>query len=106
MWVIREALRLRSRHPSAFAAEGAYTPLTARGRLGAHVVAFQRGENVITVAPRWVLGACGRWRDAELALPQGVWRNILTGAVPEGTATLEEIWRDFPVALFERDAPR
>src|SRR6185295_6982829 len=58
MWVIRETLRLRSQHPSAFAAEGAYTPLIARGRLGAHVVAFQRGDDVITVVPRWLLGAC------------------------------------------------
>jgi (1->4)-alpha-D-glucan 1-alpha-D-glucosylmutase len=105
LWVVREALRLRARRPAAFDNDGTYVPLIATGRLGAHVVAFRRGSDVITVVPRWVLGACGRWRDAEIALPQGVWRNVLTGAVPEGNVSLEEIWRDFPVALFEREGP-
>jgi len=103
LWVIRQALQLRRRRPAAFGDAGAYTPLRASGPLADRVVAFQRGTDVITVVPRLVLGAKDQWHDASLALPAGRWRNVLAGKPFSGVVTLDELWRDFPVALLERE---
>jgi (1->4)-alpha-D-glucan 1-alpha-D-glucosylmutase len=103
MWVIRQALRLRARRPEAFGADSTYTALPVDGALADRVVAFQRGTNVITVAPRLVLGAIDRWKEASLTLPTGSWRNVLAGKSISGAVTMAELWRDFPVALLERE---
>jgi (1->4)-alpha-D-glucan 1-alpha-D-glucosylmutase len=103
LWTIRQALQLRRRHPELFGPAGAYQPLRAEGHRAEHVVAFQRGADVITIVPRLVLGACGRWHQTTLTLPSGHWRNVLTGLPASGVTDLEALWGEFPVALLERD---
>jgi (1->4)-alpha-D-glucan 1-alpha-D-glucosylmutase len=110
LWVIRQALALRRERPPAFGLEGTYRALTAAGRRAVHVIAFARGDDVVTVAPRLVLGLGGEWDDTTLPLPAGTWRNVLTGdAVDGGEIRLAELLRRFPVALLARvpeSAPR
>ena len=103
--VVREALHLRRRRPEAFSAEGAYTPLAAGGAKAGHAVAFARGDAVVTVVPRLVLGLGGDWGDASVDLPGGRWRNVLTGDdVVGGRVPLAGLLATFPVALLERAA--
>ncbi len=103
--VVREALHLRRRRPEAFGAEGAYEPLVASGAKAGHVVAFARGDAVVTVVPRLVLGLGGEWADTLVDLPAGHWRNVLTGGhVDGGPVPLAALLAAFPVALLERTA--
>jgi len=104
--VVREALHLRRRRPSAFGAEGSYTPLVASGAKAAHVVAFVRGQQVATVVPRLVLGLAGDWGGTTVDLPAGRWRSVLTGTdVDGGRVRLADLFAAFPVALLELDDP-
>jgi len=101
LWLIRQALGVRRDHPQAFGARGAYEPLKAQGAKAAHVVAFMRGSAVITVAPRLVIGLGGDWADTTLDLPEGRWRDALTGDTRDGgSLALAEALRRFPLALF------
>jgi (1->4)-alpha-D-glucan 1-alpha-D-glucosylmutase len=103
VWTIRQALHLRHRRPASFGAGAIYVPLAAAGSRAANVIAFQRGTDVVTAVPRLVLGACGQWRDTTLRLPEGRWRNVLSGDWVSGVSDLADLWRDFPVALLEKD---
>ena len=103
LWVIRQALRLRRDRAEAFGPRGVYAPLNAKGARAAHVVAFSRGETTVTVAPRLVHGLGGDWRDTELELPAGRWRDVLTGTErPGGPRPMTELLGRFPVALLDR----
>ena len=103
LWLIRQALRLRRERAEAFGARGAYAPLNAKGARAAHVVAFSRGETTVTVAPRLVHRLAGDWRDTELELPAGRWRDVLSGAEHAGgTRPMRELLGRFPVALLDR----
>jgi (1->4)-alpha-D-glucan 1-alpha-D-glucosylmutase len=101
LWVIQSALALRRRRPEAFGPKGAYAPLRASGRDADGVLAFVRGEDAVTVAPR--LSWSAREREAAIALPHGVWRNVLTGGHLRAVIGIGELWREFPVALLERE---
>ena len=103
LWLVRHALELRRRHEAALG-RGGYRPIVAEGALAEAVVAFERGDEVVTVVPRLVrrverLG----WSDTTLALPQGRWRN-LDGVEHEGKVALAELLAGFPVAILERVA--
>jgi (1->4)-alpha-D-glucan 1-alpha-D-glucosylmutase len=103
LWVIRQALHLRRRRPELFGPEARYRPLYARGTKAEHAVAFLRGEGVLSVAPRLVMGLRGDWADAVLELPEGRWENILTGEhVSGGAVRLRELLARFPVGLCVR----
>ena len=102
MWVTHAALQVRRRRREAFATHGGYAPLSAHGPLAGHVVAFQRADSVVTIVPRLVIQAAGRWHGTSVRIPAGVWNNALTGArVQGGDIDLAGLWRDFPVALLE-----
>jgi (1->4)-alpha-D-glucan 1-alpha-D-glucosylmutase len=94
------ALRLRRDHPEWFA--GRYTPLACEGPAAEHAVAFQRGEQAVTVVTRLPGGLRrrGGWGDTTLPLPQLHWRDVLTGVRHAGLRPLlsELTWR-LPVAL-------
>ena len=70
MWVTHAALQLRHRHRDAFGATSRYTavePRTARqSRRG-----VSRGEDVMTVVPRLVVRADGRWQGTTICVPPG-----------------------------------
>ena len=107
LWLIKQALKLRRRQSRCFGAQGSYAPLQAEGALSGHVVAFQRGQNCLAVAPRLVLGLQGGWQDTRLPLPAGLWRNVLDGREGfSGGLALSDLLERFPVALLERqEAP-
>jgi (1->4)-alpha-D-glucan 1-alpha-D-glucosylmutase len=103
LWVTHAALQLRQRRPDSFGVRGSYAPVHARGPFACHVVAFRRGEDVITIVPRLVTRAAGRWEGTTIRIFPGVWHNVLTGKrVDEGEIAISELWRDFPVTLLER----
>ena len=103
LWVIREALALRSRLPGAFGPEGIYEPVAAEGARADHALAYLRGGRVLVLVPRLVLNLAGDWQDTRLSLPQGRWRNRLSGALLDGGDTLVgDLLAPFPVALLER----
>jgi (1->4)-alpha-D-glucan 1-alpha-D-glucosylmutase len=103
MLVLARSLQLRAAHPEWLGPEAAYAPLTVAGSQAGHAVAFSRGDHVVAVVPRLVLGLGGRWGDTYVELPAGDWTNTLTGAsVLGGTALLTSLLADFPVALLSR----
>ena len=104
LWLIRRTLRLREPRPDLFDVNAGYEPLVPRGHAGGHVVAFQRGDNLITVVPRLVIGLKDDWRDTTIDIPAGNWHNELTGeTIPPGPALLRDLLRRFPVALLRRE---
>ena len=103
LWLLREALALRRRRPGAFGVDGSYQPVAARGPRADHAVAFLRGDQVLTLVPRLVLGLSDDWQDTVLPLPPGRWRNVLSGEdFDGGDIPLAQLLATFPVALLER----
>ena len=96
LWVTRQALRARRDHPEWFVT---YRPLTGRPT-DAHLVAFDRG-GAITVATRLPVGLDrrGGWGEVGLPLPDGVYRDALTGTQHEGCVPLSALLARYPVAL-------
>jgi (1->4)-alpha-D-glucan 1-alpha-D-glucosylmutase len=104
LWLIRKGLTLRKHHPEWFGPQAGIETIEARGGRREHVVAFMRGESVITIVPRLVAKLSGDWRDTEVELPGGEWTNHLTGErLRGGRARLSDLTRRFPVALLARE---
>jgi (1->4)-alpha-D-glucan 1-alpha-D-glucosylmutase len=104
LYTIQRALELRTRRPEVFGASGSYTALYASGERSDHVVAVCRAGAVVAVVPRLVLGLAGEWKDTSIALPEGRFRNHLTGEVlAGGTHAMQQLLARFPVALLERE---
>jgi len=103
LWVIRQGLHVRNAHAESFGAEGSYRPLWPSGPKAAHLVAFQRGEDVITVAPRLLVNQ-GDGDATVLEIPEGSWRNQFTGDTVEGGKLEARVLLNrFPVALLTRE---
>jgi (1->4)-alpha-D-glucan 1-alpha-D-glucosylmutase len=97
--VVAQALRLRREHPNWFLASESYEPLDA----GSRALAFVRSGRVATVVPlRAVATAERSWGDDTVALPDGSWRNVLTGERVTSTR-LTDLLATFPVALLVND---
>jgi (1->4)-alpha-D-glucan 1-alpha-D-glucosylmutase len=104
MWTIHKALRLRRERPASFGAEADYLPLMVDGVKHDHVIAYLRGVDVVTVVPRLWMKLGGAWRDTVVTLPEGRWRNRLTGVMVEGgEVEVRGLLKDFPVALLARE---
>lgn len=103
LWLIHRCLQLRNQHPEYFSAEAGYTPLEATGRDRDHVVAFRRGEDLVTVVPRWLV-TLDEWDLTDITLPEGAWRHYLTGEVFRGETDLSKLLANFPVALLLRES--
>jgi len=105
LWLTWKVLSLRAAMPKAFL-EGGYTPLYGTGEKRMHLVAFQRGEDVITLVQRLPQSLQNQWRDTVLHLPEGDWENILIGEKFKGQATpVKQLLDRFPIALFVRYTP-
>jgi (1->4)-alpha-D-glucan 1-alpha-D-glucosylmutase len=109
LWTVWRALAVRQEHPDAFAGEAAtYDPLETTGARADHVVGFVRGGRVATIVPRLVLGLAraGGWSDTVVALPPGLWTDVLGASVIDvdegGTVPVRELLDRFPVALLVR----
>jgi (1->4)-alpha-D-glucan 1-alpha-D-glucosylmutase len=78
--------------------------LPVEGTEGERVIAYRRGERVVTVVPRWS-HAAKAWGETAVEVPEGRWRNRLTGAEVEGGRVLVgELLKTFPVALLTRES--
>ncbi|MFF0410169.1 malto-oligosyltrehalose synthase [Kitasatospora sp. NPDC004745] len=97
------ALHLRRARPL-----GRYRPLAATGPAADHLLAFARGEDVITAVTRLPYGLerSGGWRTTALELPAGgPWTDRLTGRPhPAGPVPVAELLAAHPVALLTRPA--
>jgi (1->4)-alpha-D-glucan 1-alpha-D-glucosylmutase len=104
LWTIHQALTLRRERPESFGAQAAYTPLKVYGAKTCHVIAYLRGAGIATIVPRFTTLLGGDWVQTAVALPQGRWSNLLTGAtVDGGNLQIAELLKAFPVALLARD---
>jgi maltooligosyltrehalose synthase len=114
--LIARTLALRGRWPDLFE-KGTYEPVSARGALSDHVVAFARryrDDVLIAVAPRCVFGMLANggiafdaatWRDTALVAGDGTFMNEFERRPlkPEaGTIALGECFGRLPVALLVR----
>jgi (1->4)-alpha-D-glucan 1-alpha-D-glucosylmutase len=99
--VVRTVLRLRRERPELFTG---YRPVHAEGAAAGHVIAFARGADagLVAVATRLPLGLerAGGWGESTLALPDGDWVDLLTGAA--ASPRLAELLARYPVALLVR----
>ena len=104
--LVAAILRLRRRRPDTFVGSNAgYQPLpTSTG----HAVAFARSAaervQVLTVATRLPvgLGRLGGWGENTVVLPEGRWRDVISGTTHDGgSRTLIEVLKDGPVAVLE-----
>jgi (1->4)-alpha-D-glucan 1-alpha-D-glucosylmutase len=103
--VTARTLRLRRSRPEWFAT--GYAPLAASGPAADHVVAFKRGEQLITVVTRLPAGLRDRggWGQTTLELPGGTWTDLLSDAVYDaGTVLMAELTRRLPVVLLVQEA--
>ncbi len=104
LWVMHNALCLRRERPEWFGATSGYTPMIAEGSKSEHLVAFLRADRVVTIVPRWPIKLGASWAGTTLQLPQGFWKNRLTGdEVQGGRLRIEALLERFPVALMTKE---
>jgi (1->4)-alpha-D-glucan 1-alpha-D-glucosylmutase len=102
LWVIHHALELRNEQPEWFGGGADYVPISADGAQRERVIAYLRGDNVLTIAPRWSHEAV--WDETTIELPGGRWMDRLTGrSVGGGRALVGDLLANFPVGLLVRD---
>ncbi|MET0416437.1 MAG: malto-oligosyltrehalose synthase [Actinoplanes sp.] len=100
--VTSRTLRLRKQRPELFAG---YRPAFADGRLGEHLLAFDRG-GVVAVATRLPVGLSrhGGWGDTTLSLDGHSWTEVFTNTSYGGNRlTVAELLRTYPVALLVKE---
>ena len=100
--VTHRALALRRELVDAFGERGDYQPLVGTSR---HLVGFLRGGEVATLVTRAPkrLEVGGGWDDATVTLPEGRWRDELTGLLHGGAGTrCADVFAEYPVALLRR----
>jgi (1->4)-alpha-D-glucan 1-alpha-D-glucosylmutase len=100
IWMIQRVLSVRRSHAANF--DGAHQPLSARGARLGHLLAYLRGDDVITVVPRFTLTLAGDWEDTLFPVPPGSWRNVFTESMHTGDVSPAELFEVFPVALLIR----
>ena len=100
--LVTAALHSRADRPQSYL-HGAHTPVLAQGAAAEHLVAFQRGDDVLVAVRRWTvtLSETG-WGDTSLPLPDGQWTDRLTGRTFSGQADAAELFTDLPATLLER----
>ncbi len=100
--VVSSALAVRRDRPATFSA-GGHTPLLADGPAAQHLVAFVRGDDVLTAVTRHSvrLSETG-WGDTSLELPTGMWSDRIAGRRHSGRVLAAELFTELPVVLLER----
>jgi len=102
LWTIHRALQARAQHPEFFSELAGYQPITAKGTECERVIAYLRGDSVMTIFPRWCYGVAD-WTDTSIEIPQGQWKNHMDDTqFSGGLVKVETLWRHFPVALLIR----
>jgi (1->4)-alpha-D-glucan 1-alpha-D-glucosylmutase len=98
-------LRL-TRAALALRPDGPYEPVRASGEAAEHVLAFARGDRVVTVVPRFPLrlAARGGFGDTTITLPPGLWTDALSGAsLGGGAVPVRQVLGTFAVALLRAE---
>jgi (1->4)-alpha-D-glucan 1-alpha-D-glucosylmutase len=104
LFLLQRVLSARRSRAEAFGPRGAYQPLAAEGECSNHLVAFMRGSQAVTLAPRLAVGLNGDWKNTVVGLPAGTWKNVFSGEVLSGTTqSLSQVLAQFPVALLVRE---
>jgi (1->4)-alpha-D-glucan 1-alpha-D-glucosylmutase len=100
--VVTAALALRRDRPASFA-DGGYRPVLPGGPAAQHLVAFMRGDDVLTAVTRHTvkLSETG-WGDTAVTLPDGVWIDRIGAGRFSGSVLAVELFANMPVALLER----
>ena len=103
LWLIRQTLRARHER-NLFQPQDSYRALTASGAKREHIIVFARNQRAVTVVPRLPLKLAGEWGDTTVELPEGRWRNHLTGEqIDGGMIPAAKLLKRFPVALLLRE---
>ncbi len=102
LWLINRVLQIRRSHAASF--EGAHQPLSAKGARLSHLMAYQRGDDVLVALPRFTLTLGGDWGDTVIALPPGSWKNIFTETPHTGEISPAVLFGEFPMALLVRES--
>ena len=100
--VVSRTLRLRRQRPELFAG---YRPVFAEGRVGEHLLAFDRG-GVVAVATRLPVGLSrhGGWADTALSLDGQTWTEVFTNTSYGGNRIAAgELLSTYPVALLVKE---
>ncbi|MGC3994597.1 MAG: malto-oligosyltrehalose synthase [Propionicimonas sp.] len=103
-----QALRLRRDHPELFTG---YTAVDANGPASGHLIGYDRG-GAIALATRLPVGlqAAGGWRGTWIQLPEGRWRDVVSGrrvnGDERGAVLLADVFAEYPVALLVREERR
>jgi (1->4)-alpha-D-glucan 1-alpha-D-glucosylmutase len=95
-------MRLRRQRPELFTGHRA---VYAEGRVGEHVLAFDRG-GVVAVATRLPVGLSrhGGWHDTTLTLDGHTWKEALTNTSYGGNRlSVAELLHTYPVALLVKE---
>jgi (1->4)-alpha-D-glucan 1-alpha-D-glucosylmutase len=109
LWVMTRALAVRRAHRACFDRGAPYRALYATGAEADRVIAFERGERVVAVAPRFLFREGGRMPNALLAPRPGRYSDAFTGsviAVTDRPVDVSRLLAAFPLALLVRDAER
>lgn len=108
--IVHAALRLRRANPDLFTS-GDHQAVFAEGPAEAHLLGLARGLSpgpvgldVVGVATRrpLLLHRDGGWRDTTVTLPEGRWRDELTGREFRGRVRVAELLELLPTALLQR----
>jgi (1->4)-alpha-D-glucan 1-alpha-D-glucosylmutase len=100
--VTSRTLRLRRQRPELFSG---YRPAFGEGRVGEHLLAFDRG-GVVTIATRLPVGLSrhGGWQDTTVSLDGHSWTEVFTNTSYGGTRlAVAELLRTYPVALLVKE---
>jgi (1->4)-alpha-D-glucan 1-alpha-D-glucosylmutase len=100
--VVSRVLRLLRQRPELFTS---YRPVFAEGRVGEHVLAFDRG-GVVAVATRLPVGLSrhGGWHDTTLSLDGHSWTEVFTNASYGGNRlAVADLLQTYPVALLVKE---
>jgi (1->4)-alpha-D-glucan 1-alpha-D-glucosylmutase len=106
LFLIQRLLRLRRERPELFVPDATYRPLLVEGRKMEHVIAFARGDDLVVVATRLVLGLGDGWGATMVELGPGEWRSVITGNVHEGRIAMGPLLAGFPVNVLVRNTGR
>ncbi|KAI9095820.1 hypothetical protein DFS34DRAFT_624907 [Phlyctochytrium arcticum] len=107
LYVTSRLLRLRRDHADVFVGPDAtYTPIHATGPRSDNLIAFLRSNKILTIAPRLHVSIRerGGWQGTTITVPEGRWRDVLSGKMVEGgQVPVEEVVSGFPVAVLVKE---
>ncbi len=103
LWLIQRLLEDRHRRPACYGPSAQYRPLSVIGAKSRHAVAFVRGDDLVVVVPRLVIGLDDEWADTVVPLPPGRWASVLHDApAVAGDVAVADLVGRFPVVALSR----